>query len=50
MVDPGEPQVGEGQPLQPPDGFVGVAPSAGHVGEELAERRLVHQGHYPARE
>ena len=49
VVDPGEAEVGEGQAPQAADRVVGRAGARGHVGEQLAERRLVHQAHYPAR-
>ena len=49
VVDPGEPEVGEGQPAQAADRVVGRAAAGRHVVEELAERGLVHQAHYPAR-
>ena len=48
MIDPGEAEVGEGQPPQAAHGVVGRACARGHVVEQLAELRLVHQAHYPA--
>jgi len=49
VVDLGEAQVGEGQPAQPCDRVIGGAGSRRHVEEELAQQRLIHFVHYPAR-
>ena len=48
MVDPGEPEVGVGQPAQLPHGVVGRAVARGDLFDERAKRGSVHDLLYPA--
>jgi hypothetical protein len=48
MVDPGEPQVREGEATQLPDGVVRRAASGRDIFDEGAERGGVHDLLYPA--
>jgi hypothetical protein len=48
VVDPGEPEVGVGQPAQPPHGVVGRDVAGSDLFDERAKRRSVHDLLYPA--